>query len=470
MKKTTIGLTLIALTGATQLCPAQSLPQVRQLGPVTSVAKEPLGSVSSVRALPDGRVLINDIVGRRVLMFDSTLSTATVVADTTSATASAYGTRPGGLIAFRGDSTLFVDPASLSMLLIDPNGKISRVMSAPRANDVGFLVGGPFGNPGFDAQGRLVYRAPPNFAAFRPPQGGGGNRLPQFPTFPDTAALVRYDLATRKVDTVTFFKTPTVKMNVTQSPDGGVRVTSTMNPLPQGDDWALMSDGTIALVRTKDFHVDWLNADGTVTASPKIPFQWERLTDEGKVAFLDSAKVAIEKARASGQFGAFGGGGPQLVVRGPGGDGAPAGTRRDGAGADAQRTGTAPAPAPNAQPGTMTVTAGGNTAVTAVGAGGGGAGGQLPPLVMVQPSELPDYKPAFTPGATRADVEGNLWIRTSQNVDARPVYDVINRKGELIDRVQLPANRVLVGFGSGGVVYLAVRDGTTAHLEKARVR
>jgi len=177
MKPTTIGLTLIALTAATsQLCAAQSLPPVRQLGPVTAVAKEPLGAVSSVRALPDGRVLINDIVGRRVLMFDSTLSTATVVADTTSATASAYGTQPGGLIAFRGDSTLFVDPASLSMLLIDPNGKIARVMSAPRANDVRFLVGGPFGNPGFDVQGRLVYRAPPNFAAFGPQPGGGGNR------------------------------------------------------------------------------------------------------------------------------------------------------------------------------------------------------------------------------------------------------------------------------------------------------
>jgi sugar lactone lactonase YvrE len=89
---------------------------------------------------------------------------------------------------------------------------------------------------------------------------------------------------------------------------------------------------------------------------------------------------------------------------------------------------------------------------------------------MVQPSELPDYKPAFVPGSTRADTDGNLWIRTSQNVNARPVYDIINRKGELIDRVQLPANRVLVGFGSGGVVYLAVRDGATARLEKARVR
>jgi hypothetical protein len=55
-------------------------------------------------------------------------------------------------------------------------------------------------------------------------------------------------------------------------------------------------------------------------------------------------------------------------------------------------------------------------------------------------------------------------------VDARPVYDIINRKGELIDRVQLPANRVLAGFGEGGVVYLAVRDGATAHLERARIK
>ena len=89
---------------------------------------------------------------------------------------------------------------------------------------------------------------------------------------------------------------------------------------------------------------------------------------------------------------------------------------------------------------------------------------------MVSPSELPDYKPAFAPGSTRVDTDGNLWIRTSQNVDARPVYDVINQKGELIDRVQLPANRALAGFGENGVVYLAVRDGTIAHLEKARVK
>jgi hypothetical protein len=468
MKKTTLGLTLIALsTAAKPLCLAQSLPAVRPLGPVTAVAKEPLGAVASVRSLPDGRVLVNDIIGRRVVMFDAALSTVTVIADTTSATASAYGVQPGGLLAYRSDSSLFVDPASLSMLLIDPNGKIARVMSAPRANDVRMLVGGPFGNPGFDPKGRLVYRAPPNFFGPPPQAGNSGNRLPQFPTMPDSAALVRFDLATRKVDTVTFFKTPKFNLNITRSPDGGIRVASITNPLPQGDDWALLSDGTIALVRGKDYHVDWLNPDGTITSSPKIPFQWERLTDEAKVALIDSARVAIEKARASGQFARDGG--RQVVDRDAAESGATGG-RRDRQGADAQRAGSAPAPAPNAPPGTMTVTAGGNTTVTTVGPGGSAFGGQLPPLTMVSPSELPDYKPAFAPGSTRADAEGNLWVRTSQNLDARPVYDVISRKGELVDRVQLPANRILVGFGSGGIAYLAVRDGVTVHLEKARVR
>src|SRR4030088_3853468 len=179
------GLTMIALAGiANSVCQAQT-PGLRQLGPVTAVGKDSLAAVTTVRQLPGGRVLVNDIVGRRVVMFDSSLASLTVIADTPSATANAYGVRPGGLIAYRGDSTLFIDPASLSMLLIDPTGKIARVMSAPRANDVGFLVGGPFGNPGFDPQGRLVYRAPPNFAAFRPPPGGPGNRVPQFPTPPD---------------------------------------------------------------------------------------------------------------------------------------------------------------------------------------------------------------------------------------------------------------------------------------------
>jgi sugar lactone lactonase YvrE len=86
----------------------------------------------------------------------------------------------------------------------------------------------------------------------------------------------------------------------------------------------------------------------------------------------------------------------------------------------------------------------------------------------VPPSDLPDYAPPFTAGSARGDLDGNLWVRTSNVVNGGSVYDVINGKGELIDRVQVPAGRVIAGFGKGGVVYMGVKEGTGVRLEQAR--
>src|SRR4026208_1329467 len=122
---------------------AQQRPPIRQLGAVSAKSSEVLGNVQNIRQLPDGRVLVNDIQKRRVLLFDPALSSFTVIADTTSATANAYSGRIGGLIAYRGDSTIFVDPQSLSMLVLDGSGKGARVMSVPRSQDAMMLaVGG----------------------------------------------------------------------------------------------------------------------------------------------------------------------------------------------------------------------------------------------------------------------------------------------------------------------------------------
>ena len=49
------------------------------------------------------------------------------------------------------------------------------------------------------------------------------------------------------------------------------------------------------------------------------------------------------------------------------------------------------------------------------------------------------------------------------------VYDVVNRKGELTHRVQLPAGRQIAGFGPNGTIYLLVREGREVFLEKTRV-
>jgi hypothetical protein len=444
-----------AAAGAQSVPPSGSkgldLPPIRQLGAVTATATEKLVNVVNVRPLSDGRVLVNDPGGRRVLLFDAKLETATIIADSMGAGGNMYTGRPG-LIAYRGDSTLFVDPQSLSMLVLDPAGKVARVMSVPNAQDA-MSFAGILGNASTDPQGRIVYRASPRFD-FRGPGPGGAGGPPRIPEMPDSAPIFRIDLATRKIDTLGYIKTQKIKMNVTQAENGRITMTSEINPLPVVDEWAMVSDGSVAFVRGRDYHVDWVNADGSHASAPKIPFEWQRLSDEDKVAFIDSVKAARERLGANAPM-AMGPGGAPVAAGGPP-PGAGAGEQRvmifqGGPGGD----GPGRRPAGGAQP-----------------AGPGGTNMTAPQMNFVAPSELPDYKPVFLNGFVRADVDGNVWIRTipTKAIAGGPVYDVINRKGELVQRVQIPVGRTITGFGPGGVVYLTTREGQTTKREKATVQ
>jgi hypothetical protein len=419
---------------------AQALPPVRPLGPVLNISSEPLGAVSQVRPLPNGRVIVNDNAGRRVLMFDSTLQDISVVADSTTATANAYSSQLGGLIGYLGDSTLFVDPSSLSMLVIDPNGKIVRTMASPRAGDIQNLIGGPFGTPGFDARGRLVYRI-----AVAAPRGATVPRgyLPPVVARPDSALIVRFDLASRSLDTVIKIGIPKIRLTVTQT-DDNVEILTVVNPMSWTDDWALLSDGTIAVVRGRDYRVEFIGPDDEVRLGPKLAFDWERMTDEDKAAVIDSARSAMDKQRA------------QMIARMEGASRvAAAGARIDTATTSGSRR------LPQGD---------GMTVSTGRGGGGGVMIPMPPPQGLVNPSELPDYRPVFRQGAARGDADGNLWIRTSKIANGGTVYDVINGSGELTDRVQVPPGRVIAGFGPGGVVYMGVVNGGVIRLERARIR
>ncbi|HVZ47582.1 MAG TPA: hypothetical protein VG916_02250, partial [Gemmatimonadaceae bacterium] len=311
---------------AQEPAPTGSLPPIRPLGKVTAAASELLTAVSQVRALPDGRVLVNDNGGRKVVLFDAGLTSYAVVADTTSATANAYSSRAGGLIPYKGDSTLFVDPTSLSMLVIDGRGQVARVMSVPRPNDANSLVGGPNGTPAFDAQGRLVYRASPQLRFTQNASGraGGSGAAPTgfaMPELPDSIALVRIDLATRAVDTIAKLRITKQKMNMSQSADGRMSITPVMNPMQYVDDWAVTSDGRVAVIRGQEYRVDWIGADDKVAASQKIPFAWRHLDDSTKTAFLDSTRAAMEKLREEAQKRIQQGGGPAALGGGGGGGG-----------------------------------------------------------------------------------------------------------------------------------------------------
>jgi hypothetical protein len=501
-------------------------PPIRRISTASAVSTEDLGAINSVLELNDGRVLVNDGTRRRLLLMDTSLKVVEIVLDSLAEVANTYGTRPGMLIPYRADSILFVDPASYAALILDPSAHITRVRSAWSPDDIFSYtnVTGNFGWPATDGRGRVVYRisarsGPPKVA---PPPG-----VPYFPSPPDTAFIVAMDLDTRKLDTLGAVKIPKVDFQIHQSAEGFLSLTVMNNPLPTTDEWAVMPTGAVAFLRGRDYRIDYHQPDGSWTSSPKIPFDWQRLADDDKQKFVDSVKDANRRSQmgayvaamirwvnlydkpypkdfkvpagyvpqnglaknwklppdvtfpASYIYSCAAGEEPKIIER----------AAREAIGAARV---AAPGPAGSSGstqlPAGMSVVPGGLTLAGAPVPPGGTpscipspivvSGGVAPPmptireLFVVPPDELPDYRPPFIAGAARADADGNLWVRTqpAKPLPGGPVYDVINKQGELSDRLQVPVGYTLVGFGKGKVVYLQMRDAKGIHLARVRLR
>jgi hypothetical protein len=496
-------------------------PAVRRIESAQAVSTEALGAISSVRHLSDGRVLLNDGTRRRLLMLDSSLKLVSVVLDSLTEVENAYGTRAGTLIKYLGDSSLFIDAATLAMLILDGNGKIARVRAVPRAQDVGAITNTSFstGVPGFDKLGRFVYRisaqtAPP---AVAPPPG-----MPWVPSPPDSAFVVGLHLDTRKTDTLGVVRIPKQVFSMRMEPEGYYSVNTVPNPLPLTDEWALLSDGSIAFVRGQDYRIDYRAPDGTMTSSEKLPFPWVRMTDSIKQRFVDSAKT-VQLQRAQTDYatqmiawsnllnkpypasfkvpdgyvppaglpkdwilptgvrfppnyvpacppGVTPGNSAPQVVPTPGTGGATsAGSPLPGSSLPGSPPATGSTAAPGAAPAV-------NCAQTYFADMYGS--GYTPPAptyrapTLLRVSDLPDYKPPITSTSTRADADGNLWIRTlpMRPTPGGPIYDVVDRNGVMFDRIQLPQGFSLAGFGPGRIVYLSNRDATGLHLSRVRLK
>ena len=516
------------------LAQAEAKIPVKKLGDAQARSAESVGNVSSMRVLSDGTVFLNDAQQRKLVMFDQALKQVRIVSDTLGAPIP-YGQRQSSILSYAGDSSIIVDPATLSLVVLNKRGEVARIISAPRPQDLGTIASANLGANAFDSKGRLIYRAqggPGGGGGGGVPFGGGGGRgggggggggggavgagggqarggqggratgAEDFPggrpggptgpngfggpggrggnqTQPDSVPILRSNFDTRKTDTVTFVKVPKNEFATTPTPDGGTRVVTKINPLPQADDWALLSDGTVAVVRVLDYHVDWYTPDGKHSASAKLPFDWKQITDDDKAHLIDSFKVAAAKATEAAQAQVASGGNQRFSIA----------------------------------------------------------------FEPVAPEKLPDYFPPIRQGSTHADLDGNLWIlpatsaistadlqaalgrggrggpggggfggggggfgggnrggggaggdstgrggnrgagadstgrggrgapgdSTGGRTPAPLIslnYDIVNRKGELVERLQLPAGRTIAGFGPDGVVYLSSREGRNNFLEK----
>lgn len=407
------------LVGAVPVRAQQAIP-LRSVLPPSAVTSERLGALLGVRQLPGGRVLVDDAGRRRLLLFDSTLTTFSVIADSGTGAANSYGTIAAPLIPYRGDSTLFVHRASQTLLVLDEVGRVARVMSLPRPADLQYLHGYA---AAVDTRGRLFMHGSAIFPA-RPAPG-----QPAPPPVPgasaDSASLLRVDFELRTTDTIGTIKTANVIRVEPFTTAAGERSSKyIVRPITWIDDWTVHADGSVAIVRGQDYHIDWITPDGTRTSSPKMPFDWRHISDEEKQVIADRVVDSLRKDDALKI--ASGRGGIRFQMNG------------------ATREVTKLGPAPPREFGSV-------------------------PL-----SEIPDYHPPIRNGSVKADLDGNIWILPYTSAQSRGgglVYDVANRKGELIERVELPKERSIVGFGPGGTVYLMWRDaGLAWHLERTRVR
>ena len=431
MRPTSPIVVLSLIVAAAQNTSAQKPPAVHFLDrPIATSARE-FKNLARIRQLPNGNLLVNDVARRQLLLLDSALKIVSVVADSTPGSANSYGATSAGLLPYPGDSSLLVLPRVPSMYMIDPQAHIVRVMSVPRPQEAFSMVTTTAGTTGFDAKGRLVYRGntPPATRSNVVPGGPPGTMIGA-----DSAPIVRVDLSTHAFDTAAMFKLPQFRAKLYPRANNSTLAMIENNPVPTNDDWAVLSDGTIAVVRGQDYHVDFINVDGTMTRGPKMAYAWEPLNDDAKAALMDSVRKAIDEARKKPSA-------PVSLASGP----PPSGR------------GATPPPT------------GGGGGISGAGVSPGSSPSDLPPEELASLSDIPDYRPPFTTNAVRPDADGNLWIRTThREASAGTVYDVVNRAGKVIDRVQLQPGRSVLGFGPGGIVYVIAREEPISWIEKSK--
>lgn len=412
----------IALAISVSTLPSlQPTTPIVDLTRVTARSTQTFGVILGVKETAEGRVLVNDAGRRQLWRLDSTLSKSTLVADSAPGTSTSYGRMGVPFVRWLGDTVAMADVDAEALLLRDASGAVKRSVALPIGGRGGV---GPFFRSwsGVDVRGRLIFRSPPTTVS-RPVLDANGAPTGVFSMSTqngDSANILRFDMDARRIDTLGAIQQVAGGFRVVQGRDGRDQNYLTVNPLRSIDDWSVLSDGTLAIVRGHDYHVDWILPNGSAAASAKLPFDWRRLTDDEKQKLIDSAKIAEAK-----RFPPVNPNTPAAFAGAGGGANRDGGSGRSGGGGEADGRPQAP-----------------------------------PPLITeyVPLKEMADYYPPIRAGALMPDLDGNVWVLPTTSAQSRQgelVYDVINPRDGLQKRVRLPLGRSIVGFGRRGVVYLS---------------
>ncbi|MBX3134192.1 MAG: hypothetical protein KF689_12495 [Gemmatimonadaceae bacterium] len=437
---------------ATVTLAVAAMPLAAQQAPRTLPApeaeyEEPFSQlgIGSIRELRDGRLVVADPRDKVVSLVDMRRGSATKIGREGSGPQE-FGL-PMRLYAAPGDTTLLYDAVNSRYLVIGPDGRpvnTFRTEADPVAQaglGGGPPAGGQVVRPGAAGGGQGAARpgAPGGQGAARPgaPAGQGAARpggpgpgmmmlgaglvarasdaqgrlygeamgisfdADGRPQQADSAALVRFDRGTRRLDTLAYVKLARGNTQMSGGQGNMRMMIGAANPLTPRDEWTVFPDGRVAIVRGTDYRVDFILPNGTRQAGAPIAYTPVRM-NAAEIRYEEGLRNA---ARAN-----------QMSMLVSNNNGQISRSAQMGPGANA------------------------------------------PPLEPL--TDWPATKPAFRPGlaSVLARPNGELWVRRTENAQARgTLYDVINAQGAVAFQVRIPEGLTLVGFGQN-TIYTVRKD------------
>ncbi len=259
---------LLCIASIAPALAAQQIPTIRLARPDASHSHE-FASITSLRALGDGRVLVTDGREQRVLVLDFTRDDARDV-----------GRRGRGPLEFTnvgfvhpigGDSSIMVDFLARRWVLFHRD---TVVQTVPPDHPALVATQGYF--LAADALGRVARRVDPTL------RDGLTIRTER-----DSSALVVFSRATGRADTVTMLRASKRQLTQRTNSDGRIVSSSTypLERMPSEEDFVLFPDGAIAVARLSPFRVDWRLPDGRWVRGDSLPIAKIRVTARERRAF-----------------------------------------------------------------------------------------------------------------------------------------------------------------------------------------
>ena len=259
---------------------SQSEPAPRTLPSLPLHITVDLAQVASVRELANGHLLISDAGAPAILVVDPSSNAVRKLGR--EGRGPNEFVRPGGIYYdVDGTTSLIVDRGQARVFVVDKNGALTGMRSIEQRGSQ--RAADSYDPLRIDAALHTYFVE--QGAIYRP--DGGGDSIP----------LIRFDVAQQRPDTVAhLFRTrPTIVSTQGRMTFGRTPVFS------PADSWAVASDGSIALVRSSPYRIDWISPTGQRTIGPAISYAPVPVTDKDKAPKEASETASIGGGPAGGR-------------------------------------------------------------------------------------------------------------------------------------------------------------------------